>query len=64
MGKSERVMRKLIVCILMYLLAIANIFRAIGKKDDENDWPLLWAWFSGFQLAAGLVLTFQLAGIM
>lgn len=57
-------MRKLVVCILMYLLAIVNIFRAIDKKDDENNWSLLWAWFSGFQLAAGLVLTFQLAGVM
>lgn len=57
-------MKKLIICILMYLLAIANIFHAIDRKNDKDDWSLLWAWFSGFQLAAGLVLTFQLAGIM
>jgi hypothetical protein len=52
------------ICILMYLLAIGNVFRAIGKRDDEGNWCLLWAWFSGFQFAAGFVLTLQLAGII
>lgn len=55
---------KFFICILMYLLFIVNAFRAIGTKDDENDWSLVWAWFSGFQLAIALVMTFQLTGVM
>lgn len=55
---------KLFICVLMYLLFIVNAARAIDRKDDENDWSLLWAWFSGFQLAIALIMTFQLAGIM
>ena len=55
---------KIFICVLMYLLFIVNAFHAIGTKDDENDWSLVWAWFSGFQLAAALVMTAQLADIM
>ena len=55
---------KIFICVLMYLLFIVNAFSAIGRKDDENNWSLVWAWFSGFQLATALFMTFQLTGAM